>query len=78
MKSSYPKLSCRHLQVMKWLLDHPGATLTECAEANGYSRSWLSRIVNNPEFRQCYSDTLKSAVFQSASDLLRRRRKEAQ
>ncbi len=76
MKSTYPKFSCRHQRVLKWLLDHPEATLTACAKANGYSRSWLSRIVNNPEFRQRHSACLNTALLQSAQALLVRGRKE--
>lgn len=51
MSRNYPKLNRRHLGVMQWLFDHPAATLTECAKNIGYSRSWLSRIVNSREFR---------------------------
>ena len=66
MTTKYPKLNHRHIHVMKWLFDHPAASLTECAKNIGYSRSWLSRIVNSPEFRAEFSkqlDTeLKSAL----------------
>ena len=69
MSRNYPKFSCRHLSVMKWLLDHPATTLTECAKNIGYSRSWLSRIVNAPKFRAEYNKRLDaeltSAVKQS-------------
>jgi hypothetical protein len=51
MSRNYPKLNHRHLGVMLWLLEHPSATLTECSKAVGYSRSWLSRVVNSPEFK---------------------------
>lgn len=51
MSRSYPRLCKRHMGVLIWLLEHPCSTLTECAKAVGYSRSWLSRIVNSPEFR---------------------------
>lgn len=51
MSRYYPKLNQRHLGVMIWLLENPSSTLTECAKSIGYSRSWLSRIVNSPEFK---------------------------
>lgn len=51
-------LSRRHIGVMLWLLENPTATLTECAKVLGYSRPWLSRIVNAPQFRACYRDLL--------------------
>jgi len=54
----YPRLNRRHLGVMIWLLEHPAATLTECAQAVGYSRPWLSRIVNSPEFRAQHAKLL--------------------
>ena len=55
-KTRYPRFLRRHADVMRWLIDNPGATLTECARALGYSRSWLSRVVNAPEFRERYEE----------------------
>jgi hypothetical protein len=43
---------------MLWLLENPTATLTEGAKVLGYSRPWLSRIVNNPPFRTYYQRLL--------------------
>lgn len=57
-RAKYPRLNRRHIGVMIWLLEHPAATLTECAKALGYSRPWLSRIVNGPEFRALHSTLL--------------------
>lgn len=62
MTTKYPKLNHRHVHVMKWLFDHPAATLTECAKSIGYSRSWLSRIVNSPEFRVVYNYKLDTEL----------------
>ena len=67
----YPqKMSRRHYQVLKWLLDNPSMNLTECAAANGYSRSWLSRIVNSPAFRNLHKQYLESACKEAARNLL--------
>jgi DNA-binding MarR family transcriptional regulator len=62
MSRNYPKFNRRHAGVMKWLFDHPAATLTECAKNIGYSRSWLSRIVNSPEFRAEFSKQLDTEL----------------
>jgi hypothetical protein len=43
---------------MFWLLENPTATLTEGAKVLGYSRPWLSRIVNSPPFRTYYQRLL--------------------
>lgn len=58
MSRYYPKLSQRHIGVMIWLLEHPTSTITDCAKATGYSRSWLSRIVNSPEFKSALNKQL--------------------
>jgi DNA-binding MarR family transcriptional regulator len=58
----YPRLNRRHMGVMIWLLEHPAATLTECAKALGYSRPWLSRIVNSPEFRAQHRQLLQDCA----------------
>jgi len=50
-RRKYPRFNRRHAGVFKWLVEHPTATLNDGAVALGYSRSWLSRIVNSPEFR---------------------------
>lgn len=71
MKQSYPKFSRRHVGVMQWLFSHPGATLTECAKEIGYSRSWLSRIVNAPEFRSEYRKQLDIELFNVVMTKLR-------
>lgn len=65
-------LSSRHLGVMLWLLEHPAASLTECARALGYSRSWLSRIVNAPEFRAVHRELLGDAARQAAANRYRK------
>ncbi len=59
MSRDYPKLNQRHIGVMVWLLEHPCSTLTECAKNTGYSRSWLSRIVNAPEFKAEYNKQME-------------------
>lgn len=59
VRAKYPRLNRRHIGVMIWLLEHPAATLTECAMALGYSRPWLSRIVNSPEFRSLHAELLQ-------------------
>lgn len=62
MSRNYPKLNQRHIGVMIWLLEHPCSTLTECAKNTGYSRSWLSRIVNATEFRAEYHHQLDAGL----------------
>lgn len=54
--SRYPRFCRRHSDVLRWLIEHPGGTLTECGRDLGYSRSWLSRIVNAPEFRERHEE----------------------
>lgn len=70
MNRNYPKLNRRHVGVMQWLFDHPSATLTECAKDIGYSRSWLSRIVNSPEFRAEYSKRLDAELTRAVKHSL--------
>lgn len=62
MSRDYPKFKQRHIGVMIWLIEHPCSTLTECAKNIGYSRSWLSRIVNAPEFRKEYYKQLDTGL----------------
>jgi DNA-binding MarR family transcriptional regulator len=69
-RTKYPKFNRRHAGVLQWLLEHPAATLTECAKATGYSRSYLSRVVNNPEFRNHHIHLLDEALRKKAECLL--------
>lgn len=71
MNRSYPKFNRRHVGVMQWLLNHPASTLTECAKEIGYSRSWLSRIVNAPEFRSEYRKQLDIELLKIVTTKLR-------
>ena len=71
MKRPYPKFNRRHVGVMHWLLTHPAATLTECAKEMEYSRSWLSRIVNAPEFKSEYRNQLDIELFKVVRTKLR-------
>lgn len=70
MSRNYPKLNRRHLGIMQWLFDHPGSTLTECAKNIGYSRSWLSCIVNSPEFRDEYNKRLDIELSHAVKNIL--------
>lgn len=47
---------------MQWIFDHPASSLTECAKNIGYSRSWLSCIVNSPEFKAEYNKRLDTEL----------------
>jgi hypothetical protein len=51
---------------MLWLLENPTATLTEGAKVLGYSRPWLSRIVNSLPFRTYYQSLLAEHASQIA------------
>jgi hypothetical protein len=62
MSRDYPKFNHRHAGVMIWLLDHPSSSLTDCAKNIGYSRSWLSRIVNSPEFKYEFSKQVNAEL----------------
>jgi hypothetical protein len=53
-KRPYPRWQRRHSAVLQWLLVHPVQTLNECARANNYSPSQISRIVNSPDFQRHY------------------------
>jgi hypothetical protein len=70
MPKPYPRFNRRHQGVMLWLLDHPAATLTQCAAELGYSRTWVSRIVNSPEFRQRYSAAMGEVAREKIRNLL--------
>lgn len=78
----HPRFNRRHLGILAWLLEHPSAPLRECAEAMGYSRSWVSRIVNSPEFRERFqaiaTEELKAAVrrrFEAYSTITKPKRR---
>lgn len=70
MRRKYPRFNRRHAEVMKWLFDHPASSLKECSEALGYSRSWLSRIVNAPEFRSIHQRYLNEGMRERVNRLL--------
>ena len=60
-KRPYPRWQRRHEGVLLWLLEHPWATLEQCAHATGYSPSQVSRITCAPEFRHRYTAALEAA-----------------
>lgn len=66
----YPPLSRRHIGVMLWLLENPTATLTEGAKVLGYSRPWLSHIVNSHPFQAYYRILLSKQANDIALKLL--------
>jgi hypothetical protein len=66
----YPKLNRRHFGVLAWLLEHPTSTLTEGAKVLGYSRPWLSRIVNSPAFQAEYTRSRRLRMDEIASNVL--------
>jgi DNA-binding MarR family transcriptional regulator len=66
-----PRFSRRHADVLRYLLEHPGTTLTDAARALGYNRRWLSVIVNSPEFRTRHTRAIDEAVRRAASQMLR-------
>ena len=43
-----------------WLLENPTRKLKACAQATGYSRTHISRIVNSPDFRVRYEAALEA------------------
>jgi hypothetical protein len=61
-RRKYPAWQRRHYGVLKWLLDHPGATLRECARATGYCEWSLSRITNSPEVRQPFEAIMDAQI----------------
>lgn len=62
MSNGYPKLRPRHMGIMQWILENPCGTLTECSKQTGYSRSWVSRIVNSPAFKEDLNIRLNSIL----------------
>jgi hypothetical protein len=45
------KLSPTHDQILNWLVINPGKSLRECADAFGYTQSWLSQLVHSDLFQ---------------------------
>ena len=56
----YPRWQRRHEAVLVWLLENPTRKLKACAQATGYSRTHISRIVNSPDFRTRYEVALEA------------------
>ena len=63
-------LSRRHEAVLKWMLEHPAATQKECAKATGYSETWISRIVNNAEFREKFEQVTRPILHDAVRQML--------
>ena len=47
-----PRWQRRHQAVLEWLLANPSSKLGACAQATGYSRTHISRIINAPDFQR--------------------------
>jgi hypothetical protein len=79
-KRPYPRWQCRHESVLRWLIENPPKKLKDCAEATGYSRTHISRIVNSPDFRRRYRairKNIQEEISRSYISRLRRVRKGA-
>jgi len=57
-KRPYPAWQRRHEAVLLWVLQHPAGKQYECAEATGYSRWHISRIICSPEFKRRFEIAL--------------------
>ena len=70
-KGQYPAWQRRHEAVLLWMVQHPGGKLYNCAEATGYSRWQVSRIVNSPDFQQRYKVVLDLQLKQTVAHMFR-------
>ncbi len=71
-KRPYPRWQRRHESVFRLLLQHPRATLKECARATGYSPSQISRIVNSPDYQRHYRAARKIIDEEISRSVIRR------
>lgn len=60
-KPTIDKLNFSHVAIARWLLENPNKNLGECATHFGYTRSWLSIIVNSDAFQAHYRDLQSEA-----------------
>ncbi len=66
----YPAWQRRHEAVLLYLLQRPAAKLDEVADATGYSRWQISRIINGPEFLRRYRAALAEAEGRLAEQVI--------
>ena len=57
-----PRLRPRHHDVLKYLLQNPGASTKEIGDATGYTRWQISRIVRSYEFRVRFNAITQEAM----------------
>jgi hypothetical protein len=66
----YPAWQRRHEAVLLYLLQRPAAKLDEVADATGYTRWQISRIINGPDFHQRYRAALADAEGRLAEQVI--------
>ena len=66
----YPSWQRRHEAVLLYLLQRPAAKLDEVADATGYSRWQISRIIHGPDFLQRYRAALANAEGRLAEQVI--------
>ena len=59
------RMSHRHDAILRWMLANPDKKLLECAEALGYTQTWLSMVVHSDIFQAKYREL--SADFDSVA-----------
>lgn len=63
MTNSNPKWQTRHGAVLKYMLEKPSAKQQDIAEATGYSRSHISRIVCSDDFRMRHRQLMSAHLL---------------
>lgn len=62
------RISHTHDQIMNWLIANPERSLRECADAFGYTQSWLSCLIHSDVFQAKFRERQDSVFSRIASN----------